>query len=284
MKILTALLSFLFVGLFSLNAQFLSTKGAKQAGTGGGGILISDVWSNFNNQAGLAKTEGITAGAYFQNRFDLSDLGDKAVAVSFKTDKYGAVGLSYSYYGNSTYNTSTMGFSYAKQLGKRFYAGMRVNYLSAYITGDYGSAGSLTGDIGILAEPTEKLVMAAYVSNPRQASNDESAVDDLMPLTFKLAMGYHFTDELFCSLQADKDIDIDGVIVHSGVDYTLIENLSLQAGIAFSQDYTEYSFGAGYIWKGVSLDFAFSNHPILGFSPQFALGYNFKTSKKTAEE
>jgi len=280
MRYLLTIFSFLLIGLMSLNAQFNGSKGAKQAGMGGTNLLVSDVWSNFNNQAGLAKTEGISAGVYFNNKFNLSELGDKAAAFSYKTDKFGVAGLNYSYFGNSSYNISNIGLAYGKQLGKRFYAGLRVNYLTNYIIGDYGKKSILYGDFGILSQLNDKMLMAAYISNPWRSKLTETAPIEYTPTVFKLALGYYFTDEVFFTVQGEKDIDESGVIVRSGVDYKLIAGLSLRTGVAFSQDYTEYSFGAGYNWKSIDLDFAFSNHPYLGFSPHVSLAYNIKQAPK----
>lgn len=264
---------------FSANAQYLSSKGARAAGMAGTSLLNKDVWANYNNQAALAMTKGVAGGVYFSNRFNMNALSDKAAAFSLKTDRFGALGLSYTYFGNETFRTGKAGLAYAKQLGKRFYAGMQINYLSNYIAGDYGKKSTITGEFGLIAEPVENLMVGAYVSNPWRAKLTEAVYEEYQKTEFRLAAGYHFSEHVLFAAQAEKDIDREGVTFRSGIDYTLVAGLSLRTGVGFSNNYTEYSFGAGYNWNNLEFDIAFSNHPALGFTPHVSISYQFKKTK-----
>ncbi len=264
---------FFFLGISTLEAQYTQTKGAVQAGMGGAALFNNDVWAVFNNQAMLAKTHGLSAGVYFSDRFALPELAEKAAAVSFGTDKYGTAGISYTGFGTDAFKTDKFGFAYGKQLGKRFYAGMQMSWLTLHQSELYPTVSALTGEFSFLAEPTSKFFVAGSVSNPWRAKLSPDTQTDYLATIFKLGVGFKFAENVLYTAHAEKDLDIRSASLHTGLDYNIIAGLSIRAGVSVSQSFTEYHFGVGYKWKGISLDFAYSQHPYLGYTPHASLGY-----------
>jgi hypothetical protein len=59
----------------------------------------------------------------------------------------------------------------------------------------------------------------------------------------------------------------------AGVEYKLIKIVALRGGISVNPFKQFAGFGINY--KKVLVDFAVASHPVLGYSPQIALGYEF---------
>lgn len=92
---------------------------------GNASVAISDLWSAFNNQAGLAWLETSHAGVYYENRFLMKELGYKElVAYPLKS---GTIGLSFNHFGYSAYNESKIGLAFAKAFGKYLAFGLQLD-------------------------------------------------------------------------------------------------------------------------------------------------------------
>ncbi len=261
--------SILFLSRISF-AQYQFESGARQGGMSGSGVIISDIWSSTNNQAGLADLKGFSAGLFYSNIFNMPDLKDIAFALSAPTEKYGTVGLNYSYNGNEFSNFSKFGLAYAKRLGKRITAGIQLDYLRfAQLT--YGNSGVAIGEIGFIAEPIENLYIGAHVFNPWRAKL--SGTNDYVSSVIRIGTGYYFSKKVLFTAETEKDID-KPIVFRAGTEYNPIAGLFVRAGVALNP--VKYSFGLGYNYKGVTVDIAYINHNILGYYMQFGLGYTLK--------
>ncbi len=274
MNRLFIVLLILFFRQFSF-AQYQFETGARQGGMSGSGVIISDIWSSFNNQAGLADLSGLSAGLFYTNMFNIPDLKETSFAVSVPTEKYGSAGINYSYSGNTFSNFSKFGLAYAKRLGKRISAGIQIDYLR-FSQLNYGSSGVPVGEIGFIAEPIENFFIGAHIFNPWRAKF--SGTEDYISSILRIGTGYYFSDRVLLTVETEKDID-KPIVFRTGTEYNPIAGLYIRAGIALNP--VKYSFGLGYKYKGVTLDAAYISHNILGYYMQFGLGY---TLNKSAEE
>lgn len=267
-------LVFIFLISFGVQAQNNHPTGARQSGMGGTGIVLSDVWATYHNQAGLAEISGLSLGVYFSNRFRMKELGLKSVAVAKPVSKYGTFALSYSYFGFELFNESKFGLAYAMKLSEKFSVGIQINYLLTQQGLDYGKSGNVAGEIGILSEPVENLYIAAHVFNPWRAKYTDY-LNRTIPTIFRMGIAYNFSDKVLLIVESEKDIDYKAVF-RAGLEYNIMGDFILRSGI--STNPVEYSFGIGYKYRGITPDFAFVNHQILGYYFQFAL--NFEIPKK----
>ncbi len=276
MKKIGFFLSFLFFVVIS-NAQYQNEIGARQGGIGGSGVIISDIWSSYHNQAGLADVSNISAGIFYSNPFYVNALKTTAFAFAIPTEKFGSAGLNYSYFGDNNSNFSKFGFAYAKRLGKRITGGIQIDYFRrAQLS--YGITGVVAGEFGLIAEPVDNLFIGAHVFNPWRSkfSNSEEYLSSIL----RLGMGYKFSEKVLFTLEGEKDIE-HKVVVRGGTEYNVAGGLFLRAGVATNP--VKYTFGLGYNLKGASIDLTYINHNILGGYFQFGLGYvlNQKGVKKT---
>ena len=104
----------------SLNVDLLAQEnrpiiGAKNAAIGGQSTTLKDVFSLFNNPAGLSNLESFHMGVYAENRFLIQDLNLFGVGFSLPT-KNGSFGLGGTYFGNSAYSESYITLAYSRLL------------------------------------------------------------------------------------------------------------------------------------------------------------------------
>ncbi len=257
-------------------AQFNRPIGAASGGMAHSSVMQSGNWSNFDNQAGLTELKGISAGLYFSNAFHLPELGTKAFALASPLGKMSGIGLNYTYFGYELYNESKFGLAYAMKLGKKFSAGIQLDWFSTRFGGEYGHTGTPVGEIGILSNPIENLYIGAHVFNPWFAELTTTG-NEKAPTVFRLGVGYNFSDKVLFTIETQKDIDLP-VVFKSGIEYNPFKGIFFRIGA--SSNPTLLSFGAGYRLKNIQIDFAYSNHQTLGYTTQIGLSYTFITQKK----
>jgi len=267
----------LTVGLFIVCSSCLFAAdnypvGARSAGLANASVTFSDVWSSFHNQAGLAFLKNTEAGAYFENKFFLSDLSVKGFSLGIPTTKAGTFALSATLFGGSLYNEKKAGIGYAKKLGEKFSAGVQLDYLSTFIAEDYGSRSSFVVEAGLLAEPVKNLKIGIHIFNPNRAKLAEYA-DERIPTIMRLGASYTFSEKVLLCAEEEKDIDQSSVF-KAGLEYHVAEVLFIRGGIATNPSLSTFGFGLK-INKQFMVDMAASWHQQLGFSPQFSLQYKF---------
>jgi hypothetical protein len=262
----------LFVLTFSLaKAGDNSPLGARAQGMAGCGTAVSgDLWGAQNNQAGLAFIKTFQAGAFYESRFLVDGLGMKAVAAALPT-KQGVFGLDISSFGFNLYSENKVGIGYAKAFGTKFSASVQLDYFNTHIAENYGSASTFCGEIGLMATPVKNLTIGFHIFNPTRSKLSGSLAERL-PTIMRLGTVYTFSDRVFVSLEAEKDVDYKPVL-RGGIEYRPIDNFYLRAGVASQPNMM--AFGCGIIMKKLRLDIASTFHSVLGFSPSVGLQYGF---------
>ncbi len=244
--------------------------GARSAAMGHASVALGDLWSAFNNQAGLARVENISAGAYYETRYMLKELGYKAGAVVYP-GKMGVIALSFNHFGYSAYNESKIGLAYAKGFGKHLSFGLQLDYQMARLAESYGNRNFVTFEAGMQANITSQLVLGAHIYNPISAKLSEYN-DERAPVIFRLGAAYNLTPDILITSEVEKDINLKANI-RAGLEYRLIPLIHLRAGISTNPG--SNSFGVGIFTGDFVIDVSASYHHVLGFSPQASLQYKF---------
>ena len=158
------------------------------------------------------------------------------------------------------------------KFSERITGGVQINYHNTRIGNNYGSASVLSSEMGLQAKLTSKLELGLHLFNPTQAKlNDFN--DERIPTIMRLGMAYTFSNKVFITLEAEKDIDFPANF-KAGIEYKANEKIYLRGGIGASP--TAATFGVGVYHKGLKLDLASSYHQILGFIPEVSLTYVFE--------
>ncbi len=246
--------------------------GARSAAVANASLTYKDVWSLWQNQAGIASLKEITTGVYYENRFLLPELALKAFGVVVPVKNVGVFGLSYTGFGYSLYNENKVGLCYAKSYGEVFSFGMQLDYLNTFIGGGYGSRNVLAAEAGLQVKVIPELVLAAHLYNPTRAKM-ATTYDERIPSILKVGLAYTFSDKVICSLETEKDIYQEANF-KAGVEYHAVKQFYLRCGI--STNPVSDAFGFGLDLKTFKLDFSETIYQQLGGSPAISLTYIFK--------
>jgi len=260
----------LFIPFYAISGGENRPTGARSSALGNASVALSDLWSAFNNQAGLANIETTSAGFYYENRYLLKELGYKAGAIAYPM-KSGTIGLSFNHFGYSAYNESKVGLAFAKGFGKYLSFGLQLDYNMTRLAESYGTQNYLTFEAGMLANITPKLVLGAHIYNPISAKiadyNDERA-----PVVFRVGAAYSISEKFTLVAETEKNIYTDPT-VSAGLEYKPNERFFLRGGASTGP--SALSFGAGFLFGNFLLDISTSYHNILGYSPQASISYKF---------
>lgn len=244
--------------------------GGRSAALGNASIAISDVWSAFNNQAGLASLGSPTAGIYYENRFLVKELGYNAVAFAYPM-KSGTIAVSYSYFGFSAYNESKTGVAFAKGINRFISFGVQLDYFSLHQDEPYGNNNFVTFEAGLTANITPQLTLGAHAFNPINASLSETS-GERAPSALRVGALYKASDFFAISAEAEKNIN-HKVVLKTGIEYKVAQAVQLRLGI--SSNPSLFSFGTGIHYKNLLIDISAAYHQVLGFSPQTSVAYVF---------
>jgi len=244
--------------------------GGKSTAMAGASVTNRDIWSAFNNQAGLASIRNVSAGLIYENKFLLKELGSKAGVFALPVST-GTFALSFSQFGFNLYNENKIGLAYAMPLGRNFTAGVQLDYLLTQLAEDYGHKGLFTFEIGLMAKLSEKMYMGAQIYNPARVKLTDY-VEERIPSYISFGMTYIFSKSVNLVAEAEKDINYKPVF-RMGVEYEFVKNVYVRTGLASNPSL--FSFGFGVNVKKFKIDFGSSRHNALGYSPAISLMYNF---------
>lgn len=272
----------LFVVLFisfqtKLIAQY--NPGARQIAMSNSDVALSnDVFSLFNNPAGLSQMNWREIGIYYSpSPFGFSELANGFIAYHEPFD-FGSFGIGAMTYGFELYreNKLSFGFSY-NYLGK-FFTGTTLNLHTVSIN-NYGSDNTFYLNIGGLYYLTQSFRLGFSVQNLNRASFGNEK--DNIPVIFNTGFSYGVIEDLTFNLAFEKDIRYN-FSLRGGIEYNLLKYLSLRSG--FSNEPSNYSAGIGINYSYFSLDYAFFTHTDLGITHQVGLIISFGTEGSRNEK
>ena len=283
MKFISAIITYVFIShtlLFAANEN--TPIGGRSAAMANSSVTLNDFWSVHNNQAGMAAYNNIAVGLYYENRFMLKELSLRAGAFVLPT-KSGVFGLTYNYFGYTSYNEQKIGLAYARAFGEYFSMGLQLDYLSTRIAEEYGSSNNFTFELGIRSKISEGFVLAAHVFNPIGVKIEDE-YNERVPTIFKLGLSYELSDNLLFTLETEKDLNYKPLI-RGGLEYKIVEQAIVRIGYSTlpattgSQNFSIsslYAFGFGLNLKKLQIEFSSTIHQTLGWSPQISIQYKFK--------
>ncbi|MBT8195537.1 MAG: hypothetical protein KJO64_03870, partial [Bacteroidia bacterium] len=246
--------------------------GAESNAMAGISITNNNIWSAWNNQAGLSSINKVQLGWYTELPYGISELQNSGMALAIPTDKYGTFAVNVNYFGYSLYNESAFGLAYGKKLSENVSVGVGLNYHQISISEPKGNAGTVTAEIGLQTTFSPKLSSAFHLYNPTRSVIDTETTEEELPGIAKFALTYKASEKVHLVSEIEKDFDNDAILKF-GFDYTIIEDLHIRGGI-HSNDF-EYGFGVGYKFSKFNVDVASKYQQDLGFTPSVSMFYTF---------
>ena len=267
MKIVFTIIIF-YILTISAFSQY--NPGAKQISLSNSDVALSDdVFSLFNNPAGLSQMNWREIGIYYSPApFGLSELSNGFVAYHEPTS-FGSFAIGGMTYGYELYRESKISMGYSYNYNNKFFAGVVLNYQTVSIH-NYGNDGAIFLNLGGLAYLTNYFRFGFSIQNLNKASFGETK--NQIPIVLNAGFSYDVIDEITINATIEKDINYKPSI-QFGINYDIIEYLSLRSG--FSNEPSRYSAGIGINYSIFSLDYAVFTHNDLGLTHQAGLIISF---------
>jgi hypothetical protein len=217
--------------------------------------------------------EGMQVGIYYENRFNISEFGVKSAAFAMNT-KPGTFAVNFTSFGYNRFSDNKFGLAYSMKLAEYIAVGVQVDYIYIIQDSYYGNINTITGEIGILANPFDDFYVGVHVFNPWRSKVAEHQ-DERLPTIFRLGCAYDFSPAVKFTTEVEKDLEYP-VYYKFGLQYFIIEQLPLRVGASFSEKNTFLNFGIGYHMQNILIDIGFESHSMLGFKSGVSVIYRFR--------
>jgi len=254
----------------TISAYSQYNPGAKQISLSNSDVALSnDVFSLFNNPAGLSQMNWREVGIYYSPApFGLSELANGYAAYHEPTSigSFAVGGMSY---GFDLYRESKFILGYSYNFQNKFFAGLTINYQTVSIK-NYGNDGAIFFNLGGLAYITNIFRIGFAVQNINRATFGDE--DDQIPMIFNTGLSYDVIDDLTVNFALEKDIKYKAAF-QFGINYDIIEYISIRMG--FANEPSKYSAGIGINYSMFSLDYAMFTHNYLGLTHQAGVIISF---------
>ncbi len=252
-------------------AQYLFFYGSRNQALADATVGLNGCWSVFGNQAGLAAINSVTVGGTFQNRFLVDELSERAGFVTLPILS-SVFAFSLAQFGHVPFLQEKYGLAYARQVSPHLNFGMQFNCYRLFLSEEGHAVNSYGAEVGIQYLFTEKFVLGLHVVNPYRSGVKLSSGAYRYPSQVRLGVCCQFSNMFILTSEIEHDFD-DHFIVRNGLEYTILKNLFVRAGVA-GKPY-QFSTGIGFQVKKLTMDLATSYNQYLGNSPSVSFQYQF---------
>jgi hypothetical protein len=258
--------------IFFLNGQgqiFHEMPSYRYSITGAYSLRYTDAFSCTDNPASLGGVSQLHLGVLAENKWMLEGLNNCAFAVSFPIGA-GGTGIVLRQNGDEAFKEQGLELNYGKNLG-RLDIGIVFDYLRDQAAG-YETVHFISSGVGLRYRINEKLItgweLGLPVSGKIGKTNPESA-----PQYFRMGFGCHIEDDLFLSLQIEKQSG-QPADFFGNIEYRCEDHFIFSAGISSGSD--SFIFKTGWKKNGLSIQLCLMYEPILGISPGLLLLWETK--------
>jgi len=259
--------------LISLTPFYLSAQnnlGPRLTAMGNNGAAVTDIWNlQANPSAIISIKKPAVSLNYIKHLFsnEVSTQGFVAV-IPFRNN---FIGASFQRYGFSEYFESKAGFAYAKKFGEKLSFAINGNYHQVRIH-NYGASNGFSIDFGALYQFNKEFAVGAFVSNLSKQKFNSAEVLIEIPTSLNIGASYFASDKVLIATSISKNLS-HSIDVSLGIDYKIIDLLSLRGGLS-AKPFKQYA-GFGLNYKKLLFDMATTYDANLGYAPQIAIGYAF---------
>ncbi len=261
--------SFLVLGILNAFSIENYPSGARALALSNAFVSFVDTWSTVHNQAGLAGLTNISAGFYYESRFQVKELSMTAGTFVLPTGT-GNFALSFFQFGKGSFKENKFGFSYSKKLSEKLYAGVQLDYFSQLLPENKRSKGFATFEGGLIYLPSENLYLGVHVFNPVSAGIKSFTGEQKMSPVYRFGGHYQFNEMVLVSVETEKDTK-NPLLIKTGIEIAPAQNLALRFGIS-GKPYN-YTTGIGYQFHNIITDIGFSYHGNLGVTPSVSIQF-----------
>ncbi|NJD23292.1 MAG: hypothetical protein FIA82_11585 [Melioribacter sp.] len=230
---------------------------------------VDDVFSLFNNPAGLALIKTREIGFYYSPApFGVKELAN-AFAAYCEPTQYGSFSAGYSNYGFELYKENKFAVGYGRKIANNFFIGLSSVYHNISIK-NYGSKGVFAFNLGVITKLSDQVGLGFAVHNVTRSTITNESND--IPTVIWLGTDLKFVKDFVFSAALKKEIGFNPSI-RLGTEYSMHDFLKLMIGT--SNEPNTFSGGIGIMYQFIQVDYAFFSHPDLGLTHQFSVIIRF---------
>ncbi|WP_318347568.1 hypothetical protein [Aquipluma nitroreducens] len=273
MKLLPTFLLFVLIFFTSgeCMAQDVFVSGSRYQALSDASVGLSDCWSVFGNQAGLAGIQRPTVGGSFQNRFLVNELSTRSGLIVYPIQS-SVFAFSLSQFGQIPFRQGKYGLAFARKVTPKLNFGLQFNGYRLFLSEENRSVSSFGAELGAQYLFTDRFVVGFHVMNPYRTGVKLSSGTFRYPSRINIGSFYRLSDLFNLTTELENDFE-DHFIMKTGIEYCILEKLFLRAGVA-GKPY-QLSGGIGFQVKRLTLDLATVYNQYLGNSPSVSFQYQF---------
>ena len=254
---------------YSIGDQTL--VGARDVSLGNTGVVLFSPFSVFHNQAVISKFQKISVAIDYRQPYLIEGFAEKSLAAVIPTS-LSNFAISVQQKGIQGYNESRFGLTMAKQLGKRFSAGLQFNYFLIGFPEEGRSKGTFVMEFGVLFQTSNNVTLGLHIFNPAHTSIESLNLKSNLPASATTGIALKPSANILFVSAISYCVD-NPLNVRMGIEYQFSESFFLRGGVSGKP--FRHSAGVGYKSKFFATDFAFVHHETLGYTPSFSLVLNF---------
>jgi hypothetical protein len=255
---------------FSIIVCLGQNFGARLTAMGMNSAAVTDEWNLTGNPAGITAIRSPTLSLNYMKYLTVADLSRQAIALTLPIG-YAALGFYLDRYGITQYNEINTGAAFAKKFGDKFSLALRINYHQIKIS-NYGATTGFSVDVGAIYRMNEQLTIGLYINNPTLQKYTSRFIQTTIPTAIYTGISYHISDKVLLATTISKYIGLS-FDTGFGIDYKLIQLLSLRAGLTI-KPFKQYA-GFGLSYNKLIIDVTIESDPFISYKPQFGISYAF---------
>lgn len=252
-------------------AQDVFLSGSRHQALSDATVGLSDCWSVFGNQAGLAGIDRPVVGGSFQNRFLVNELSTRAGLLVLPVQS-SVFAFSLSQFGQIPFRQEKFGLAYARKISPKLNFGLQFNSYRLFLSEENRSVTSFGAELGVQYLLTERLVVGFHVMNPYRTGIKLRSGLFRYPSRVNIGTSYRLSDLFSLTSELENDFD-DHFILKTGIEYCILEKLFVRTGVS-GKPY-QLSAGIGFQVRKLTLDLASTYNQYLGNSPSVSFQYQF---------
>jgi hypothetical protein len=215
---------------------------------------------------------GFLAGKGFQaslsRLYELNELSEGELHFAAPFRRF-AIGAGLYLFGNGDYyQESVLSLAFAYRMRERFSVGANLKYMRVSFSDEYDAFSALSMDVGSVFKVNSEIQLGLAARNVNQPELVKNSDDIPTNVSFGLAVFPFEEVTLLLDLSYEERYREQ---LHFGQEIKLLKNLLLRFGIQTSP--ASYAFGTGFDFDKLLLDYAYSNHSVLGDTHKISFSY-----------
>jgi len=200
--------------------------------------------------------------------YELNELSEGELYLTAPFRRF-ALGVGLHSFGESDYyQESVLSLAFAYRIRERFSVGATLKYMRVGFSDEYDALSAFSMDVGSVFKVNPKIQLALAARNVNQPELVKNSDDIPTNVSFGLAVFPFEEVTLLFGLSYEERYRER---LHFGQEIKLLENLPLRFGIQTSP--ASYAFGTGLDFDKLLLDYAYSNHSVLGDTHKISFSY-----------